>query len=338
MESAIALRPIDPELGEVLDGALRQRAVLAQVAAVAAQAGELIFVGAGGSWASSVPAHFLINHSDSPVRCQNIQSGEFITAPPPQLGARTVVVASSHTGATPETVEAANLARSRGAVTVSLARDADNPLANASQLHLTYGSDRTITPAKHMLLGQLAELLCSGSGQLSQDVIDTYDRLPSALQEASVQSEPWLSDLAVEIGRHDTAFVLGSGPNFGLSYLLSMCYLMEMQWMHSACFNSGEFFHGAFEMAEEGTPVVVLLGEDDTRPLGERAVRFLDRYVGSQLVLDSRDLALSGVLASARPRIAHMGMSIMIARLIEHLEFVRQHDLGQRRYMHKVEY
>ena len=75
MEYAIALRPIDPELGEVLDGALRQRAVLAQVAALAAQAGELIFVGAGGSWASSVPAHFLLNHSESPVRCQNIQSG-----------------------------------------------------------------------------------------------------------------------------------------------------------------------------------------------------------------------------------------------------------------------
>jgi len=189
-----------------------------------------------------------------------------------------------------------------------------------------------------MLLGQLAEFLCSGRGQLTQEVIDMYDSLPSALQGASVQAEPWMADLAVEIARHDTVFVLGSGPNFGLSYLLSMCYLMEMQWMNSACFNSGEFFHGAFEMAQEGTPTVVLLGEDGTRPLGERAVRFLDRYVGSQLVLDSRDLDLNGVPASLRPRVAHMGMSIMIARLIEHLEFVRQHDLGQRRYMHRVEY
>ena len=50
-------------------------------------------------------------------------------------------------------------------------------------------------------------------------------------------------------------------------------------------------------IAQEMTrdPDVVFLGEDETRPMGERVRRFLDRYGGETFHVDGRDFALPGV-------------------------------------------
>ena len=65
--------------------------------------------------------------------------------------------------------------------------------------------------------------------------------------------------------------------------------------MHAATINADEFFQGPFEVIDQATRSIVFLGEDDTRPMGERVRRFLDRYGGETFYVDGRDFAHSQV-------------------------------------------
>jgi fructoselysine 6-phosphate deglycase len=132
--------------------------------------------------------------------------------------------------------------------------------------------------------------------------------------------------------------VLGSGPNSGWAYGLAMCYLQEMQWKHAAAYDSGEFFQGAFEMVNDEVPVILLLGEDASRPMGERAKAFLDKYTTKAHVVDTAALSLPGVPRPMRGDVSPLALRAVIGRLAKHYESVRGHDLDQRHYMFRVEY
>nr|WP_234888337.1 hypothetical protein [Agrobacterium larrymoorei] len=79
-----------------------------------------------------------------------------------------------------------------------------------------------------------------------------------------------------------------------------MCYLMEMQWKHASWFNANEFLHGAFEVVQPDTPVLLFKGEDDTRAVIDRVETFLNKNTKRCLVVDSKDYTLPGVPASMR--------------------------------------
>ncbi len=57
---------------------------------------------------------------------------------------------------------------------------------------------------------------------------------------------------------------------FTTAYVLGVCVLMEMQWMHVSRFIAAEFFHGPFEIVDETVPLILLVGEDPSRPEAER--------------------------------------------------------------------
>jgi fructoselysine-6-P-deglycase FrlB-like protein len=119
---------------------------------------------------------------------------------------------------------------------------------------------------------------------------------------------------------------------------MAMCFLQEMQWKQAAGFNAGEFFQGAFEMVTEDSAVLLYLGEDATRPMAERAKRFLDTYTRKAHYLDVRELSLPGVPTELRPDISPLVIGELANRLAQHFEAVRGHHLDQRRYMFRVDY
>ncbi|VEA30427.1 Fructoselysine 6-phosphate deglycase [Salmonella enterica subsp. enterica] len=63
-------------------------------------------------------------------------------------------------------------------------------------------------------------------------------------------------------------YTVASGAGYGAAYLQSICIFMEMQWIHSACIHSGEFFHGPFEITDANTPFLFQFSEGNTRAVG----------------------------------------------------------------------
>nr|WP_272948253.1 type II asparaginase [Trabulsiella odontotermitis] len=71
-----------------------------------------------------------------------------------------------------------------------------------------------------------------------------------------------------------------------------------MQWIHSACIHSGEFFHGPFEITDANTPFFFQLSEGSARPVDERALNFLKKYGRRIEVVDAKELGLSTQIAN----------------------------------------
>lgn len=83
--------------------------------------------------------------------------------------------------------------------------------------------------------------------------------------------------------------------NYGIAYSFAICILMEMQWKHSHAIHAGEFFHGPFEILDKDVPFILLMGLDETRPMEERALKFLKEHGEKLLVLDAKKFDMSGI-------------------------------------------
>ena len=337
-----AVKPIAADFKSTLQDALGQHERARQVAGEAVRHGlaSVFLVGCGGSLAAMYPAHYELERQAAGFGTFIMNSDEFNHRRPAQLGERSLVVAGSHTGTTKETVRAAQAAKAAGATVVAITRLPDSPLAKAADVTFAYGSESTVYEAKQVLLGELAFALLEASG-VQQDyagIRRAFEALPEALYAAKTESDDRCHQIAVRWQDEPITYVLAAGPNYGVGYCLAMCYLQEMQWMHAASFDAGEFFHGAFEVVTETTPILVFLGEDDTRPMAERAAAFVQKYSKNSELIDSRSLSLPGVPAEQRPIVSPLALSTIMTRLPQHYEAVRGHALEQRRYMFKVDY
>ena len=138
----------------------------------------------------------------------------------------------------------------------------------------------------------------------------------------------------------DITFVLASGPSSAWSYGLAMCYLQEMQWKHAFGYNSGEFFQGSFEVIDDPRVAIInVLTDDPSRPMGERAQRFLDTYAPDRTqTIDVRDFTMPGIPAELRGDVSPLAVALLMGRVARHYEYLRNHNMDLRRYMFKVEY
>lgn len=336
------LRPVADDFLPTLDHALSQRdAVRSFVDDVVTRGiDDVLFVGCGGSWASSVHATHTLQRLGLGLGARNIRSSEVGADFPAGVGPRTLVIASAHSGETAETVATAAMLKATGAPLVTLAHPAGSSLGAQADLELTYRSDHTITSPKQTLLAHLTWSLLERTGSVGSaaPVWATYDALPGALRTALDEADPHLARVAADLADNPFLFVLAAGPNAGASYLLSMCYLMEMQWRYSASFLAGEFFHGAFEMLHGDAGIIHLVGEDATRPVSERAVRFSEQVSPHSRVLDTTALSLPGIDPAMRAEVTPIVLGVLCSRLAEHFESVSGHSLDDRRYMGRMAY
>jgi fructoselysine 6-phosphate deglycase len=337
-----AVAPIAADFKPTLVEALGQREAAQQVAGEAVRRGltSVFLVGCGGSLAAMYPLHYELERGTAEFGTYIMNADEFNHRRPAALGRGSLVVAGSHTGTTKETVRAAETAKAAGATVVAVTRLPDSPLAKTADAAFAYRSEKTVYEAKQILLGQLGFALLqeAGADRDYAAIRRAFEALPDALHRTKEETDPQCHEIATRWRDEPITYVLAAGPNYGAGYCLAMCYLQEMQWMHAASFNAGEFFHGAFEVVTDQTPVLVLLGEDDTRPMAERARAFVQRYSSNAVAIDTRDLSLPGVDPRQRPIVTPLALSTVITRLPQHYEAVRGHSLEQRRYMFKVEY
>ncbi|ARZ71889.1 SIS domain-containing protein [Streptomyces sp. HU2014] len=335
------LQPIPQDFRDSVALALGRNGAVRDFAAEAVATGVtgVFLVGCGGALADACPAHFLLEAgAPFPVRCMT--SAEFTHRRPATLGAGSVVLVSSHTGTTQESLAAARLARAAGARVAAVTRAADSPLARMSDAAWTYGSNDTVVAPRQVLLGQFAHAFLEAAGAEGDHaaVRAAYEALPEALFATLEETEELNHALATALADEPVTYVLASGPQYGEAYAFAMCHLLEKQWKHAAAFHAGEFFHGAFEIVTEEQAVLLFLGEDATRPLAERARAFLDRHTKKAHYIDTAELRLPGVPAAARGAIGPLALATVTTRFSQHLEAVRGHGPDKRRYMFRIEY
>lgn len=266
---------------------------------------------------------------------------EFVNQNPASLDKDTLVILGSHSGTTKETVEAARYLQDKPCTTVGFTQKAGAPLAQAVKHPLPYGETKSGYYANYIMMQALVSgflKVVEPGWQVHDKLLDALGALPDALAEAALQNDARATEEARLYKDDRIMYIVAGGPMFTTAYVLGVCVLMEMQWMHVQPLIAAEFFHGPFEIVDETVPLILLVGEDPSRPEAERVVRFCKKFTERLMIYDSKDFAMWGIAEEIRPMLAPMILESALSRFPEHLAVWHNHPLSTRRYMWKMEY
>lgn len=231
----------------------------------------IYYVACGGSYTAFYPAKAFLEKEAQTVSVGLYNSGEFIHNPPVALGENAIVVVASHKGNTPETIQVAALAQSRGVPVIGLTWVTDSPLVAHCDFVETYsfGDGKDIAQEKTLkgLISAVEILHQTEDYAHYDDFQDGLSKINRIVYRACEHLSKRAAAFAQEYKDDKVIYTMTSGAGYGAAYLQSICIFMEMQWIHSACIHSGEFFHGPFEITDANTP-----------PSSSRRVRFLGAF------------------------------------------------------------
>ncbi len=303
----------------------------------------IVFVGCGASKADLYPAKYFLDQNAKQLRISHYTANEFNHATPASLDETTVVISASLGGTTPETVEANAVAKEKGATVISLTRSVDSPLTKDADyvIYHRFAENYAAKLEKTGFCLELAvELLNQIEGYEHYDAMmagfaTIYDLSQKSAESARKQAKAFAQRFKDE----QVIYVMSSGATHEVAYSTSICLLMEMQWIHSGTFHSGEFFHGPFEIVDKDVPFILLMNDGKTREIDARALTFLERFDTKTEVVDALDYGLSAHISKEVLDYFNPFVITAVFRVYaEELSEAREHPLTKRRYMWKLTY
>ncbi|MCS7460581.1 SIS domain-containing protein [Paenibacillus doosanensis] len=300
------------------------------------------FVACGGSLATLTPAQYILDR-EIEIPSAVYSSNEFILRAPKALGPTSVVISCSHSGTTPETVQATEFARSKGALTISLTHLADSPLWNAAEykLHYDWGTDARAEDNNYGILYRLIFGILDAL-QPHEKYAGAIASVETGLHDAFERNKAMTLETAKAFGsqfkREPLIYTMASGINYSHAYSFAICLLQEMQWIHSSAIHAGEYFHGPFEITDYDVPFIIIKGIGETRPMDDRAHDFCRKYSDKIVLIDAETFDMEGISADVRNYFANLIAGVVLRQYAQYLSEFRGHPLSVRRYMWKMEY
>lgn len=309
----------------------------------------LYFVGCGGSLGALYPAKTFMERECSNLKSALINSSEFINSTPKDFGKNSIICLSCHKGNTPETIAAARMGKEMGAAVILLTWLEESEIIeygdyvicysfDASPDHLAGDIDYAGEKTMCALLVAVEALNQTAGYENYDQFMKGVGLISNIIKNARKHVASRAVAFAKEYKDDPVIYTMGSGAGYGAAYMESICIFMEMQWLDSSSIHTGEFFHGPFEITDANRPFVIQLSEGSTRPLDERALKFLRTYAKRIEVLDAKELGLSTIDASVVDYFNHSLFNNIYPIYNHELAEERQHPLPTRRYMWKVEY
>ncbi len=299
----------------------------------------LYLVGCGGPNRAMLTVEYWVEHYSPGIEVRRFFPAEFMMLNPRRLDGRTLVVLGSKSGTTPETVQAAEFVRAQPCHVIAITEKSDSALAHAVEMPLLMGESAG-GASMFMLLQALAGgLLAEKDGwNLFEPLMSSLHALPTVLADVSAASDKRSAEDARLLKDDRILYHVAAGPMFATAYVWGVCVLMEMQWMHSVPLEAAEFFHGPFEIVDQNTPLVLMKGEDPSRPLMDRVERFCKKYTERLFIYDTKDYEMPGIDPRIRPIVGPNVLQSALRRISDRLAVWHNHPLTTRRYMWKTEY
>lgn len=299
----------------------------------------IFLVGCGGSLAVMSPLRYIMD-IESKIPAYEYNASEFLAVKPCRFHSGSLMITSSYTGTTKETVAAAEYAREKGASVIAFVGKPDSPLGRLADYAFANDAKAGVTDSKLIMLYQILFNIIKkiDSYRDYDEWMKTMELLPNLLDQVKEAARGKAEDFAQTYKDEKFFFVTGSGMSWGEAYSYANCILEEMQWIYAQPVHSGEFFHGAFEMLTEDSAIIVMQGEDRTRPLGDRVMDFVSKHTKKIIHVDTKDYELPGVPEKFRGYLTPIVLSAVMSVYSERLEAARNHPLSTRRYMFKEEY
>lgn len=288
---------------------------------------KVYFIACGSPLSAAETARRLFDLYSS-IPCAAYSGWDFCDSLPKKLDKNCLVVAISHYGKTEEVVQALELAKKQGALTVSVTNKADNPIAAVGDYVIDYHAE-CIWEA-HLLISYAFALQIISRLEPDPEVETIYSQLsqlPAVLEKLVTGYEETGRKLGEMASKWPMIYTVAGGILSPLAYKEGIVTLMEFTWTHGSALNSAEFRHGPLEIVEPGVPFLFLLGTDQNRHTTERALNFVKRYDQDVILLDYAELG-----EGLHPMLAPMVMFVPLEWFCYYLSIYKDHNPDDRRY------
>ncbi|MDY2777742.1 MAG: SIS domain-containing protein [Collinsella sp.] len=301
------------------------------------------FVGCGASMSELYPAKYFLANNTRKLNVQIFTANEFNYDTPAWVGDRTFVITCSLGGSTPETVEANKVAKSLGCPVVAITHVAGSKLTEGVDHTIVHGFEANYAakcekPAYAMALA--LEILQQTEGtDLYDDMQLGFARIFDIAEKAAQSSQKVAKQFGEDFKDDKMVYFLASGASEKVAYATAAFLFTEMQWIDAASYNTGEYFHGPFEMTDENASYVLMMADGKTREMDTRALTFLKRFNAKVAVIDAKDFGLASHIPASVVTYFNPMLHLAVMRAYaEQIAEARQHPLTKRRYMWKLSY
>ena len=220
----------------------------------------------------------------------------------PVIDDKTLVLATSQSGETIDTLEALKYARSQGAKSIavinvkgsSIARESDYVMYTYAGPEIAVASTKAYTTqiaALFALIGRMAVVRGAFNEEQEKSFVDALMQAPDAIQKVLDRKEE-MHHIARGLLEAKDAFMLGRGLDYAI-LLEGALKLKEVSYIHTEAYASGELKHGTIALITEKTPVVALVTQERVRDKELSNIREVQSRGASVVILvkDGIDLA-----------------------------------------------
>lgn len=252
---------------------------------------QLYLVGSGGSFAVMQTAKYILDTViDLPIDA--LPSYELIWRAGVRLDEDALVVISSYSGETEDSVAALRYAKQRAAKTVAIVGKIDSTMAREADVVIQYESGAIFElPIAALILMASGYAEGTPSAPAVDVLVDGLDALPGVLRRTLDEEATKAEGRARELLHDQHLYVLGSGPLAPLAYKVAMSVIMENLRIGATYSDASEWRHGPAEALERmrGT-FIVLLGTDASRDVTLRTASFCEANGSRVITYDAADL------------------------------------------------
>ena len=299
----------------------------------------VFFIGCGGTYSHAMVLKYMMD-TQSNIESHAVIAAEFMAMGHKRFTKDSICVFMTKSGNTKEIVAAAKFCQEHGARTVVYVSNLGTPVCDyADYLFYSHAEDDCLAEAIYLAMIPFIARLMANKGEFTgyEAFMSQLKPMASYLIKAKEQFEDRCIALAAKHKDTDYHMIVGSGNVWGEAYEYAMCILEEMQWIKTKSIHAAEFFHGTIELLEEDTSMILFYGEDETRPLMDRVLRFAEKVTKNIFIFDTKEIKLP-VDSEFRKYLSPMLIYAITDRFSTHLAKERNHPLETRRYYRQMEY
>ena len=304
----------------------------------------ITFTGCGGSLVCFYAPHYYVTHESKTLTTNCLNANEFSHDTPKNVGPNSLVVCASRRGNTPQTVEAAKVAKDLGATVICLQLETDTELEKVADYAINFkdtGVDGALyeeSKSAYALMIAVEVVHNAGGCDVKyQKMLEAFKKMNEIVPAAKEAVVPEAVKFSVDYNNDDIIYTMGSGTAWAAGHQESICIFMEMQWINSCVIHSDEFFNGPFEITEKDTAYLMFKSTGKTREVDERAINFLNKFNNHTTIIDGYNYGMKE-LGEVSEYFDHDFYSEIIGVYNHLLADRRQHPLSWRKYMWKFKY
>lgn len=253
------LKEIHDQHHSVVQGLEQQEHDLAIAREMIHQSREVYLVGCGTAHAVALWGQYMLQERAGIATRVSVSSELSLWRR--HISTDTVIITLSQSGETADTLEAVEMAQSRGARVVALTNVVSSTLAARSQvvLPLQSGVEKSVASTKAAtammaVLWRLASVGATKYAQISRGIATQLE------EEYTTQ----IRGIAHRLAPHSSVYIIGRESLYPIA-LESAIKIAEVSYIHAQGFAAGELKHGPLALIEEGTACVVLGDDPHTR-------------------------------------------------------------------------